>query len=133
MSALSKSNQQRFGAWLALVSLFVLVLAQWTSARHMVAQLSELKAGEVLVCSVNGPLKISLADDLLPKVPKPQKAEHCPLCTAASVPVVVLAGLLLGVFDVSEQRIQSPVDQQSPGLAAPDKRHAPSHAPPIYS
>ena len=118
---------------MALLGVLPLLLGQVVSVRHVIASAHGLGSGEALVCSQFGATKVSIDFGVPSKQDKEVQSEHCPICGGVAAPLVLLAGLALGVFDAPPRRLSPPLVYASLRDASPDRRHAPPTAPPSRS
>ena len=126
----------------------VLILhAQWVSAKHMLAQALPNAANEVLVCTSSGVVSIllataSAAGEQAPDLIGGGSGERndtvvgtsmCQMCLIAAVSLLLLAVLVLGLL--VRARSAKPLLALCIGFSVgpPEKRHAPSQAPPRFS
>ena len=118
---------------LAMLSLVVMLASQAVSARHVLTAVQSAQQGEVLVCTQYGPMKISLDLPGPAGQPVPKPIQHCAICAGGAAPLMVLAAQVLGLLEPIVQPQMVAVAQVHHRGTAPDRRHAPPHAPPVLS
>lgn len=141
----------RLPVWLALCAVLLQLFAAGVSQHHAAAQLDAARAGEWLVCTPAGLVRLTAAEveaalgavqsahpDSSSNDADTGNAAHntgfCPFCSVAQA--VVFPLLALGLL-----KFALPAAPFFPSLAAtrnpcpphPDQRHAPPHAPPVFS
>lgn len=138
----------RLPVWLALCAVLLQLLAAGVSQRHAAAQLDAARAGEWLVCTPAGLIRLTAAE--VEAVIGTVQSAHpdsgskgtstddavgnigfCPFCSMAQAVVFPLLALGLLKFALpAAPFFPSRAAIRNPCPPHPDQRHAPPHAPP---
>lgn len=125
---------QTLGALVALLAAVLLMNTQAVSGHHAIAQAGQLQAGEVVLCTVNGPMKVMVGADGIPTQAPVDTADGggCEFCGSASVSIA-FAISVLGLWQSESDDSPRARTADARFITPPDKRHAPAQAPPALS
>ena len=103
-------------------------------AGDVLAQAGQLQAGEVVLCTVNGPMKVMVGADGIPTQAPVDTADGggCEFCCSASVSIA-FAISVLGLWQSESGDSPRARTADARFITPPDKRHAPAQAPPSLS
>lgn len=122
--------QARLYALLGILSLCLQLVATGVGSLHAAERLAHSTAGVIEICTAAGIIRITADGTEYPGADN--AGQHCPFCTASSLPPPLLAVALSFFLPLPGAADFLPAAATGAPSAAPDQRHAPNRAPPFF-
>ncbi len=125
----SLRRHPRLYALLGMLALCLQLLASGIGSVHAAERLANSTSGVIEICTAAGIIRITADGTEYP--PAQNAGQHCPFCTASSLPPPLLAVALSFFLPRPAAADFLPAAATGALPAMPDQRHAPTRAPPF--